>query len=196
MKNFLNSFNLIEIYDEKFNLHSLTEPAIVNEHETIWFKHGTMHRDDDEPAYVNTLLNISLWCKDGLLHRDNDKPAYVYNGKHAPHTSIWCVEGSTHRVNGPAVIVDGVIELWYNDGVLHNSNGPCLLFYEKDTITFDFKVTTNRFGTFSITTDRAYDTTDEIIDFIENNGYSVDEILNEDCLELVRVCGLLRSKPA
>lgn len=57
-------------------LHSLTEPAIDNKQgHTIWFNHGRVHRDNDEPAielngsYHNPFIEY-FWATDDMIHRE------------------------------------------------------------------------------------------------------------------------------
>lgn len=72
---------------------------------------GGLHRDGDLPA-IEYADGSRKWYQHGALHRDGDKPAVEM----ADGTRKWYVDGKAHREGGPAVILPGGRELWYNNG--------------------------------------------------------------------------------
>jgi antitoxin component YwqK of YwqJK toxin-antitoxin module len=78
----------------------------------IWYKHGIIHRDGDEPADINR--GLSYWYKDGNIHRDGDKPAIVSNDG-----SMWWIKNNKlFREDGKPTIIKG-------DGTQIWSNSEC-----------------------------------------------------------------------
>lgn len=129
-KNFLIKNELIFKLPNRL-LHTFTEPCIIWSYK-IWYKHGKIHRDNNEPALL--LDNIrSEWYHHGELHRDNDLPAIICgnNGSQIKYNNrikwyhqennhcdrYWYKNGKLHRDNDlPAVIHNNGHQRWYSQG--------------------------------------------------------------------------------
>lgn len=51
-----------------------------------WYKNGKLHRDEDNPAYIQTTIpykhysDTKRWYQNGMLHREHDRPAIIEDG--------------------------------------------------------------------------------------------------------------------
>jgi hypothetical protein len=55
--------------DKKGDLHRLNGPAVIfNDGDTLWYRHGQMHRDDG-PARIWVKYGIEEWYKDGKPYK-------------------------------------------------------------------------------------------------------------------------------
>lgn len=43
-------------------------------------------------------------------------------------TKYWYINGKKHREDGPAVIIDGIVQSWFKNDKLHRENGPAIIF--------------------------------------------------------------------
>lgn len=92
----------------------------TNEHRTdsvIYYKNGLIHRDNDDPAIINT-DGSQYWYCNGKLHRSCDNPAIIdrLNQKY------WYYNGQLHRDSGPAVITEDNTHIWYQNGQIHRED--------------------------------------------------------------------------
>jgi hypothetical protein len=92
------------------------EPDGTTVRESIWYKDGQIHRDDDEPAWIDYKNQTMKWYKNGEPHRDGDMPAVIINSAKVI-TKAWYNKGHLHRKNNPAVIKEGKPDEWYYHGI-------------------------------------------------------------------------------
>jgi len=94
----------------------------------IWYKHGIVHRDGDEPAIkmrVGPEINKSLvWYKNGVITRNNDKPALIVkirticlNDNEPFYMYKWYHNGIIHRKHLPAIVI------------LHHNKRPYIMMW-------------------------------------------------------------------
>jgi hypothetical protein len=89
-------------------------PAVINSKERIWYKHGVIHRDNNElPAYING--KTQKWYVNGELHRDGDRPAVIQyefpNYLERPHLYVsWFKRGKLHREGDKPAHITGAEE--------------------------------------------------------------------------------------
>ena len=114
--------------------------------EKAWYKNGILHRENDEPAFIQYPYAVELikktWYKDGKCYRENDKPTHIiYHTDGEIHSERWVNEnGSPHRENDkPAIIrydknTGRVVEKeWYNNGQIYRSEDkPNVIQYNID----------------------------------------------------------------
>lgn len=90
---------------------------------TLWYKEGRLHRDDGEAmalADEDGTVIWREWWREGLCHRDGDEPAKIIKGAGEGGTDdskSWLQDGVLHREKGPAVLVPGQYEAYWNHGV-------------------------------------------------------------------------------
>lgn len=88
-----------------------------------WYYHGTMHRENDQPAIICD--SWKRWYIHGNLHREKDQPALVMNS-----CKKWYIHGNLHRENDqPAIIYASGIQEWYYHGKLHRDNDKPAIIY-------------------------------------------------------------------
>lgn len=90
------------------------KPAIILDNgDKFWYSNGKHHRGGDEPAKV-FVNGKKEWYKNDKLHRDNGKPAVEYNDGR----TLWYENGKLHRLDGPACLIDGVGQYYFNGNKL------------------------------------------------------------------------------
>ena len=93
-------------------------PAVIASYGTkSWYKNGNLHRDDDKPALMTSIMNA--WYREGKLHRIG-KPAQIntYTGEERYYQ-----DGLLHNESGPAIIMGNGDRHWYCKGKLHSYYG-------------------------------------------------------------------------
>ena len=129
---FINRNNSIFTVDSNNFLHSYdNKPALENNGEKLWYKHGKLHRKGDKPAVVKygedkKVIRKEYWFN-GSLHRANGKPAVIDKDE-----ELYLVNGDYHREdNKPSIIRKNngeVIEEQYQfAGELHCLTGPAYM---------------------------------------------------------------------
>lgn len=96
--------------------HSFDDKPAYYDVDSIWYKYGRKHRDNNLPAFIS-IDGLMTWMKEGKIHRDN-LPAEV------DYDEIrYYQNGLLHRDGGlPAIIhIDGGKE-WYLHGVLQRKD--------------------------------------------------------------------------
>lgn len=81
----------IYIGDETINKENISDKIINQAHKFI------VHREDNKPAILHSNTENSMFFKYGKLHRDNDLPAYFNDNR-----SYWFNHGFLYRKNAPA----------------------------------------------------------------------------------------------
>ena len=72
---------------------------------------------------VDSLGNKRWYNSDGQLHRE-DGPAVITN----KHVKLWYYNGKLHREDGPAIDDgDSMLQAWYYHGNLHRLDGPAMI---------------------------------------------------------------------
>ena len=67
------------ILADTFSLHNENKPIILEADGTQkWWKHGQLHRDNDQPAIIHPDGTYEWW-QNGKLHRDHGLPAVIYS---------------------------------------------------------------------------------------------------------------------
>ena len=125
-----NELKLHSFDDQPFIVTDINRKKIESEKvETkingkIWFKFGLVHRDNDQPAYIDD--NEQVWWKFGQIHRDNDLPANIT----ANGDKYWFKNYKIHRDNDlPASISADDDKFWYQNGNLHRDNDLPAIIY-------------------------------------------------------------------
>lgn len=100
-----------ELYFHHFILKKKIDK--INQVEYYYNEEEELHREEDEPAYIDHKKGIKKWYTYGCLHREGDKPAIM-----TPNYVAYYKDGRKHRENKkPAVISSYVTEYW-EDGKL------------------------------------------------------------------------------
>lgn len=80
---------------------------------SIYSKHGLIHRDGDQPAFLmhqeGDSYKQKYWYQNGVIHREDDKPAVVSSNK-----KEWYKNGKLHREEGHAFISHYVKKYYLN----------------------------------------------------------------------------------
>jgi hypothetical protein len=100
-----------ETFNSEGKHHSFNnEPAIIMANGTkFWYKDGEMHRDNDEPSFIDG--TTKMWHKDGILYRDNDLPAFISSA-----WTLWYKNGVIHRDNNKPAAINSKEKRWYING--------------------------------------------------------------------------------
>jgi hypothetical protein len=111
----LKNTALVQKWSERDTV-PLTRMVVDADGNQNWvLKDGTLHRDDDLPAFIGANGNLH-WYQYGKLHRDNDRPAKVNkNG-----SMSWYQHNELHRDGDEPAVVEANGSLqWYQRGQLH-----------------------------------------------------------------------------
>lgn len=102
---------LVTRLNGKYHSYEDKPSLITINNEQYWHKNGSLHRDGNEPAIIDS--QGKFWYKNGLLHRDNDGPAIIY----LDGLLCWYKHGEYHRDNDlPAIIHPNSHARWYING--------------------------------------------------------------------------------
>lgn len=139
-----------ETWRQEGDLHRLDGPAVAvkdlkgNMVLSEWYRYGQLHREDDEPAYVedNGATRTEIWATHGKPCR-NDKPARLVtdlaSGVVVEEIYYW--RGHEHRDGGPAFIrrsaKTGIVtaEHWTFLGEANRREGPSIIHRDEDGTT-------------------------------------------------------------
>ncbi len=129
-----------------------THPMRSWEGRKEWYKQGKMHRDNDQPAHVESNgysewwfegkprrpsggPNIvdydgsQQWTDDSMQkHREGDLPAYIK----ASGMQAWFLNGQSHRDDNKPAMIDkeGRPIRYFKHGKLHRTDGPALIDHD------------------------------------------------------------------
>ena len=70
------------------------------------------HSYNNLPAFIQKDNKCCKWYKHGRIHRENDEPAIIYS----TGVKMWYKDGKLHRYNNPAVVWPSGKRAWYYNG--------------------------------------------------------------------------------
>lgn len=126
--------------------------------EEVWHdEYGQIHRDGDEPAYIQYYENGKIqsmgWYKNDDLSRENDRPAFIeYHDDGSKKREKWIVNGEHHRDNFmPSVIKyypNGNFkkQKWHIRGKLESSydQPAVIIYYDNGDTNYEYWYENNR----------------------------------------------------
>ena len=93
------------------------QPAYIDDFEQVWWQFSKIHRNNDLPANI-TVEGDNIWYQNGRIHRNNDLPTAIYsNGR-----QLWYQNGKKHRDEDLPAYISMYCKQWYKNGLKHRDN--------------------------------------------------------------------------